>query len=68
MTYRRLVTADSQMTRGTGPMDAYAAQLRRQMDATCAAMAATLTRILIRVAHLGCRGTWELWTGLTGAL
>ena len=49
-------------------MDAYAAQLRRQMEATCAAMAATLTRILIRVAHLGCRVTWELWTGLTGAL
>jgi hypothetical protein len=40
-------------------MDAYAAQLRRQMDATCAAMAATLTRMLIRVARLGCRGTWE---------
>jgi len=80
-------------------MDAHAAQLHRQMDATRAAMDATLTQhsasrrgppgcssarcwgpvrggqeiaawapTLIHVARLGCRGTWELWTGLAGAL
>ena len=45
-------------------MDAHAAQLRRQMDATRAAMDSTLTR----VARLGCCGTWEHWTGLAGVL
>ena len=45
-------------------MDAHAAQLRRQMDATRAAMDAMLTR----VARLGCCGTWEQWTGLAGTL
>jgi hypothetical protein len=81
-------------------MEAHAAQLRHQIDATRAALDARLTRLaqrvsqlpavrpgrqvlgpargaqetaaqattLLRVARLGCRGTWGLWTGVAGAL